>query len=327
RCDAFSCNDGQTNGNETDVDCGGPDCPACKVAKTCSSDADCRSGICNGSTCGVCRNGKNRTQNDACGFKNRGDLTQVCQAGKWTKKSCKGDFFRNCNEIASARPGAGSGSYQIDPDGSGGRPAFDVYCDMSTAGGGWTLIAKISANDGNDRWLWSADLYRNRKTLGTATNLAAKDAKSRAYSEVEGTHLLIRDLNRNAHAAHPYVKKSTAWRAYVDSIWRKCEFPISKNPIALDDDGRDSVIGPELYFRHNDPISGPSDCVYGSPNRVGIERAMFSEFPQNNSYNDAGIGLTGGNARYRDAQSGDPGSHKLGHNQSQRHEDYALFVR
>ena len=34
-----------------------------------------------------------------------------------------------------------SGRYPIDPDGAALRAAFDVICDMQTAGGGWTVIA------------------------------------------------------------------------------------------------------------------------------------------------------------------------------------------
>jgi hypothetical protein len=39
-----------------------------------------------------------------------------------------------------ARP---TGIYPIDPDGVGGMPAFDVFCENAMDGGGWTLIAKV----------------------------------------------------------------------------------------------------------------------------------------------------------------------------------------
>ena len=32
------------------------------------------------------------------------------------------------------------GVYRIDPDGPGGMPSFSVFCDMTTAGGGWALV-------------------------------------------------------------------------------------------------------------------------------------------------------------------------------------------
>ncbi len=47
-----SCHDGWADGDETDVDCGGPSCSArCGVGQTCAVDADCASGIC----AGVCQ--------------------------------------------------------------------------------------------------------------------------------------------------------------------------------------------------------------------------------------------------------------------------------
>jgi hypothetical protein len=40
------CEDGEQNGNETDVDCGGPDCPVgCGDEQKCASDQDCRDGL------------------------------------------------------------------------------------------------------------------------------------------------------------------------------------------------------------------------------------------------------------------------------------------
>lgn len=43
---AASCSDGQQDGQETSVDCGGPECDACDDSKTCRVDQDCESDLC-----------------------------------------------------------------------------------------------------------------------------------------------------------------------------------------------------------------------------------------------------------------------------------------
>jgi len=329
-CQAATCTDKVKNGAETDVDCGGPTCTTCADGKKCGKAGDCTSGVCD-AVSGLCAaptctdKVKNGSETDVdCG----GSVCSACALGKGcaasadcTKAVCDNKTCRlpiSCNEYKQHHASATTGVHTIDPDKGSASNKYSVYCEMSLGGGGWTLVAKVCATDKSDRWTWMHNRWKDSSSFGSYTNLTASDSKSRAYSQVKGTAILIRDLSRTAYAAHTYSPTARTWSSYISSIWSKCGHAVSTSAILLKDDGRDSVIGKALYFRHYDAQLSPCSSQ---------ERAMFSEVQKNAGYMEVGLGITEGNATYRDAQSGPSGCTKYGYNVGTRHENYALFVR
>jgi cysteine-rich repeat protein len=102
-CQLPTCADAIKSGGESDIDCGGPTCPKCNKGKSCAADTDCATGACVNGSC---------------------------------------NLPVSCKQLKSGLPNTASGVYSIDTDGDGPKQPFDVYCDMATDGGGWTLVGR-----------------------------------------------------------------------------------------------------------------------------------------------------------------------------------------
>jgi hypothetical protein len=66
-----NCSDGEQNGQETDVDCGGTECPSCLIGKKCGATSDCSAGEC---VSGICELPSAPTGGSSC----QPACTQIC---------------------------------------------------------------------------------------------------------------------------------------------------------------------------------------------------------------------------------------------------------
>jgi len=92
----------------------------------------------------------------------------TCGAGLVTATACSASadtsctYATDCYALLQAQPTTASGVYTIDPDGPGGDAPFAAYCDMTSSGGGWTLLMKIDGS--KTTFAYSAALWTNTTT-------------------------------------------------------------------------------------------------------------------------------------------------------------------
>ena len=142
------CDDKKHNGDETGVDCGGS-CGGCALGGACKVTADCKAGLCKASVCALAK---------------------------------------SCADLHTAAPKLVSGTYTIDPNGGSSTDAFEVWCDMSTSGGGWTLVMSSSHTT---KWACGGSVWHD-STVDSYTVTPTKEGKSRAYTALAGTSLLFK---------------------------------------------------------------------------------------------------------------------------------------
>ena len=162
-----ACQSGLTDCNgaclnlKTDVfNCGG--CGAkCGLAKWCCGGS-CRDVLADPLNCGGC--------GAAC------KAGEACTAGKCgCTGSAKATPGLTCQAIAKAGCSKGDGNYWVDPDGGSTSNAFQVYCDMTSKGGPWTLVLLNSVHKIPPKPTWSQAINDNNISGNINGGLTAFD--------------------------------------------------------------------------------------------------------------------------------------------------------
>lgn len=96
----------------------------------------------------------------------------------------------SCQAILSADPLSKDGIYTIDPDGTGPQAALDVYCDMTTNGGGWTMLVRLNTNDATKRSSIDNAFWDSATAVGALGG--SDDYLSAAYDVLPFTQITLR---------------------------------------------------------------------------------------------------------------------------------------
>ncbi|MEZ4409604.1 MAG: MXAN_6577-like cysteine-rich protein [Polyangiales bacterium] len=208
-CDAGrgDCDADRTNGCEVTLSGDVMNCGACgRACAVANATATCAMGACAVASCAAGFADCNASAADGCEVSTASDASNcggcgtVCPSGVCASGACVA--FASCQAIKTAQPSAADGRYTIDPDGSGPGAPFEVYCDMTTMGGGWTYVATVTNNgDGANAGHWlvttpTPNAWESTSaTFGTLDPTANADYRSLAFHAVPGRALMVTHRN------------------------------------------------------------------------------------------------------------------------------------
>ncbi|XP_075856409.1 intelectin-1-like isoform X1 [Microcebus murinus] len=121
-----------------------------------------------------------------------------------SSSSASSSLLRSCKEIKAENPSTGDGVYFLRTEDG---VVYQTFCDMTTKGGGWTLVASVHENNMygkctvGDRWSSQQgnredypegdNNWANYNTFGSAEAATSDDYKNPGYYDIQAQDLSI----------------------------------------------------------------------------------------------------------------------------------------
>ena len=160
----------------------------------------------------------------------------------------------SCAEHLAMDPALQSGTFDIDPDGTGPLGPSEVACDMDSLGGGWTMLVRLNTNDGTSRVYGDTAFWDSPVAVGSLSgdlDWIAAAANGLGFTEIR----LVYDYAGPASIAAVYKNAGN-----TKSLRENLNLPSQNtNPVwartSASSALAEAFFGPELRFQTvgNDP--------------------------------------------------------------------------